>query len=32
MVPDGSIWIDGVGTHKLSDLLPTPFKRTRMLP
>jgi cytidine deaminase len=32
MVPDGSIWIDGVGTHKLSDLLPTPFKLTRMLP
>jgi cytidine deaminase len=24
--PDTPIWIDGVGTHKLSDLLPTPFK------
>ncbi len=26
MAPDTPIWIDGVGTHKLSDLLPTPFK------
>lgn len=26
MAPDTPIWIDGIGTHKLSDLLPTPFK------
>jgi hypothetical protein len=32
MVPDAPIWIDGVAAHKLSDLLPTPFKLTRMLP
>jgi len=31
MVPDAPIWIDGVGAHKLSDLLATPFKLTRML-
>lgn len=32
MAPDAPIWIDGVGAHKLSDLLPMPFKLTRMLP
>jgi len=32
MPPDTPIWIDGVGTHTLSDLLPTPFKLTRMVP
>ena len=32
MAPDAPIWIDGVAAHKLSDLLPTPFKLTRMLP
>ncbi len=26
MKPDAPIWIDGVGSHPLSDLLPTPFK------
>lgn len=32
IAPGAAIWIDGVGVHKLSDLLPTPFKLTRMLP
>ena len=26
MTPDAPIWIDGIGSRKLSDLLPTPFK------
>lgn len=26
MAPDTPIWIDGVGTRTLSELLPTPFK------
>lgn len=26
MKPDAPIWIDGIGTRTLSDLLPTPFK------
>lgn len=26
MAPEATVWIDGVGAQKLSDLLPTPFK------